>query len=155
MQNSITVSEPFSFNSTGEKNKKHKVSVIIPAIIIIWNTISASNEKVNSNYASKVVGSEITMNDKNTYSTQQVRQKDIDDAQAIEDEKIDKYYKLLEQKIESKYEYLSSQINSTKDQINQNVNARNKRTTWIISLISIAVTLLGIAVNVVLFFLRK
>ena len=99
--------------------------------------------------------SDVSMSNSKNASTQEIRQKDIDDAQAIEDEKIDKYYKLLEQKIESKYEYLSSQINSTKDQINQNVDARNKRTTRIISGISIGVALLGIAVNVVLFLLRK
>ena len=99
--------------------------------------------------------SDVSMSNSKNASTQEVRQKDIDDAQAIEDEKIDKYYKLLDQKIDLKYENLSSQINNTEKKINQNIDARNKRTTWIISGISIAVTILGIAVNVALFFLRK
>ena len=99
--------------------------------------------------------SDVSMSNSKNASTQEVRQKDIDDAQAIEDEKIDKYYKLLDQKIDLKYENLSSQINNTEKKINQNIDARNKRTTWIISGISIVVTFIGIVVNVALFFLRK
>lgn len=134
MQNLITASGSFSFNSTGEKTKKHKVSVIIPAIIIICNTINASNEKIssNSNYANKVVGSEITMTNKHTYSTQQVRQKDIDDAQAIEDAKI----KAVTTRIDDLENHMDKRFDSLYKSMEMKLNRDSILVTIIIPIIS-------------------